>query len=442
MRRDAARYFAFIACIEDNLVALKLRSPDRLSSVMSAQSIKASSGQTVLAAPSPPPVDFNVQFQSAGQTLLHLACHCHKKQIVAWLLGRDGIDLNARDKNGDTALMVALKCRNSEMAMLLLEKHMQATVELFKVQKPLVVESTHPWQQEQQLHFSQIHIPGAASYVVKFDDQTSTEQGSGFVRFYKDNTGQLSSVVGGRRILSGQLEKTYKDSGLLERFGAEKYSGGRKRSARNFPGVDSNPSLVIPAESFVVQWKTGLDFSRQEDWGVRMTVTPQAQQGLQDVNSVLLLAVEAGLVEVARRLLRDCGADRTAVNGVGESVLKVAFSSNRTDMIAMLVSLYLPSTGRSASPELHDRAAGDNDSNDGSRKRNEWQLWWFEFVNPAAGLANDTRAAVMELILQGRSADAVKELAAARDEDGRDVMGLTDKLTRSVLISYLYFCKR
>ena len=38
------------------------------------------------------------------------------------------------------------------------------------------------------------------------------------------------------------------------RFGAEKYTGGRGGASRNFPGVDENVPLVIPHNMFTVRF--------------------------------------------------------------------------------------------------------------------------------------------------------------------------------------------
>ncbi|KAK7685167.1 hypothetical protein QCA50_011530 [Cerrena zonata] len=57
---------------------------------------------------------------ASGQTLLHLATILNFSQVVAFLLSHE-VDIDARDKNGFTALHFAASMRNTECARLLLE---------------------------------------------------------------------------------------------------------------------------------------------------------------------------------------------------------------------------------------------------------------------------------------------------------------------------------
>ena len=56
---------------------------------------------------------------NSGQTLLHLACFLNYSNLVSFLINRD-IDMDARDKNGCTALHFAALSRSQECARLLL----------------------------------------------------------------------------------------------------------------------------------------------------------------------------------------------------------------------------------------------------------------------------------------------------------------------------------
>lgn len=59
---------------------------------------------------------------TSGQTLLHLATILNFSQVVEFLLSHE-VDIDARDKNGFTALHFAACTRNTECARLLLEAH-------------------------------------------------------------------------------------------------------------------------------------------------------------------------------------------------------------------------------------------------------------------------------------------------------------------------------
>ena len=94
----------------------------------------------------------------------------------------------------------------------------------------------------------EVAVPGASELRIVFDEQSSTEEGADFLRFYKDKS------------CASSWGATY-----TGRAGA---SAGRS----TWPGKRSSPApLVIPADSFVLYWKTDGSVT---DWGWKLTITP------------------------------------------------------------------------------------------------------------------------------------------------------------------------
>ena len=73
----------------------------------------------------------------------------------------------------------------------------------------------------------------------------------------------------------------YKDNIRSDYWGEEKYSGGVKGSAKNFPGTGGLPALTIPANRFVVHFcSTGSRTDPTAEvimgaWGFKLTVVPR-----------------------------------------------------------------------------------------------------------------------------------------------------------------------
>jgi spore coat protein U-like protein len=88
-----------------------------------------------------------------------------------------------------------------------------------------ILESPHPYLDNQNI-YQVIETQGATSYRITFDAQSCFENGCDYVRFYKDST--HTSV-----------------------WGEDKYTGGRSGTAKNLPGVNDIPPLLIPASSFI-----------------------------------------------------------------------------------------------------------------------------------------------------------------------------------------------
>ena len=108
---------------------------------------------------------------------------------------------------------------------------------------PVVLESDHPYQNNTSEYYP-VKFPGAIMLKIIFDDQSQTEDSADFLTFYK-------SVA--------------RD----EYWGHHKYSGVQ---CGNWPGTPQHlKPLVIPADSFVLFWKTD---SSVTDWGWKLTVTP------------------------------------------------------------------------------------------------------------------------------------------------------------------------
>ena len=90
----------------------------------------------------------------------------------------------------------------------------------------LLLQSTHPYADNMD-NYETVSIPGALSLTVSFDPLSSTELNCDYIRFYKD-------------------------SSHSEFWGESSYWGGRNGSQKNFPGVDGQAPLVIPADNFVM----------------------------------------------------------------------------------------------------------------------------------------------------------------------------------------------
>lgn len=102
-------------------------------------------------------------------------------------------------------------------------------------------ESAHPYTHDWD-EYKRINIPGATELIIEFDERTATEADCDYVRFLKNDEHD-------------------------EHWGAEKYSGSS--SSGNWPGSGGRPPLVIPADSFVLHFKTDNSTS---DWGWKFTV--------------------------------------------------------------------------------------------------------------------------------------------------------------------------
>lgn len=111
-----------------------------------------------------------------------------------------------------------------------------------------VYESDHPYKHNKHEYFT-ICIPEAVRYSIEFDNRTCTENIHDFLKFFKDES-------------------------HTDVWGAGKYSGGTNQTARNYPGTDGRPPLVIPATSFVVHFHSNGTIN---DWGYRFSVTPYFQ---------------------------------------------------------------------------------------------------------------------------------------------------------------------
>jgi hypothetical protein len=122
----------------------------------------------------------------------------------------------------------------------------------------IVVESAHPYADSTD-SYTTISEEGAISYSITFDPQSSTESNYDFLRFYKDSS-----------------HNAY--------WGADKYCGGRGGSSKNFPGMDGRPPLVIPADSFVIHFKTD---NSNNDWGYKMTITVEKIKEVDDSKPML-----------------------------------------------------------------------------------------------------------------------------------------------------------
>jgi ankyrin repeat protein len=130
-----------------------------------------------------------------------------------------------------------------------------------------VVESPHPYPDSKSTE-TIVAFPNATACTISFDKQSSTELDEDFVIFYKDET-------------------------HTEYWGEGKYSGGRKGSNKNWPGVDGRPPLEVLAGKFVVYFFAD---SANHDWGFKLTAVGRgglnAEQDSERVLKMLELLLE------------------------------------------------------------------------------------------------------------------------------------------------------
>lgn len=108
-----------------------------------------------------------------------------------------------------------------------------------------VYETEHPYPDNLE-QVEVIQITGSEGYKIVFDLMSIMESGYDYVAFYKDENRQSF-------------------------WGEPRYFGGQFNTARNFPGVDGNPPLIIESPSFVYYFHSD---GSNSSWGIRFVVTP------------------------------------------------------------------------------------------------------------------------------------------------------------------------
>jgi len=116
--------------------------------------------------------------------------------------------------------------------------------------EPLSLESKHPYDCNED-QYETISFPGAKKLAVVFDNQTASERGCDYLRFYKDDS-------------------------RTEIWGESQYTGGKDGSSSNWPGVQGNPPLEIPSDHCVLYWHSD---GSVVDWGWLVTFTPDYGKG-------------------------------------------------------------------------------------------------------------------------------------------------------------------
>jgi hypothetical protein len=106
----------------------------------------------------------------------------------------------------------------------------------------LVIESFHPYADNLDTYQS-VSLAGAKKLTITFDEQSRTENGCDYVKFYKNDS--RGDIWG------------------------EQYTG--RDGTRNFPGLDGKPPLIIPASSFVLYFHSD---GSNNDWGYKFKVEP------------------------------------------------------------------------------------------------------------------------------------------------------------------------
>ena len=107
-----------------------------------------------------------------------------------------------------------------------------------------VYKSSHPYEDNLDVYFTHC-APGASKYTISFHDDSATEDGYDYLRFYKIDAQDPRSKT----------------------WGEGKYSG--RKGSNNFPGLSGKPPLQINAPSFEVYFRSD---SGGSDWGYEFTV--------------------------------------------------------------------------------------------------------------------------------------------------------------------------
>ena len=130
----------------------------------------------------------------------------------------------------------------------------------------VVIESAHPYKNN-TLEYTAVHIHGAISYTIRFDDATRTEPIHDYVKFFADDRHTeyygCGKYSGGMKV-SGS--SSYSTTGTLIAAGEN-----GKSTACNWPGQGDRPLLIIPASRFVVCFRTNGSVT---DWGFKLYATP------------------------------------------------------------------------------------------------------------------------------------------------------------------------
>ena len=78
--------------------------------------------------------DFNIKLNNTNATILHLAVHCNRYELVEYLVTVPGIELNSRLKCGKTPFMIACDKGKLKMAKLLMSSIMNIPEALRKTE--------------------------------------------------------------------------------------------------------------------------------------------------------------------------------------------------------------------------------------------------------------------------------------------------------------------
>ncbi len=120
--------------------------------------------------------------------------------------------------------------------------------------KTLQFESPHPYKRRQDT-VTPIHIKGAKSLILRFDNRTKTESGADYIKFYADSK------------CNNQIP------------GTSSYSGGMNGGHQNFPGCYGNPVLEIEGNTCYMTFHSD---GSVEDWGYLLYVKAKIDQGTQN----------------------------------------------------------------------------------------------------------------------------------------------------------------
>jgi len=136
---------------------------------------------------------------------------------------------------------------------------------------PVVVESCHPYKHNSN-EYTIVHIHGAISYSITFDERTRTEAIHDYVKFFSDDRHTeyygCGKYCGGQRIQANP------------KFATKDEESNPKFSSSNWCGLGGRPPLIIPASRFVVCFRSN---GTNNDWGFKLYATPLISGNINNV---------------------------------------------------------------------------------------------------------------------------------------------------------------
>lgn len=136
---------------------------------------------------------------------------------------------------------------------------------------PVVVESSHPYKHNAN-EYTIVHIHGAISYSITFDEQTRTEAIHDYVKFFTDD--RHTDYYGCGKYCGGQRLQAN------SKYFTKDEEANPKYSSSNWCGLGGRPPLIIPASRFVVCFRSN---GAVNDWGFKLYATPLISGNINNV---------------------------------------------------------------------------------------------------------------------------------------------------------------